>query len=163
MATTVARADVGRLLEGITASGQTFSAACRRRTALNLRYEPTEQYKGGQLAYAGDRTDLATRQFHTAGRGGIKIELEPVGLLRWMQLTKKSHNESKHWKPKPGGSLAFDPAERGLFHVKGFYTDKTKVADGRIARHGDWRAWAFICLRTVESIKAHGQEYVVID
>ena len=162
MATTVTRADVGRLLEGITASGQTFSAACRRRTALNLRYEPTEQYKGGRLAYVGDRTDLVTRQFHTAGRGGKKIELEPVGMLRWMQLTKKSSNPSKHWISK-GGTLAFDPAERGLFHVKGFYNDSTKVADGRIARHGDWRAWAFICLRTVESIKAHGQEYVVTD
>ncbi len=162
MATTVTRADVGRLLEGITASGQTFSAACRRRTALNLRYEPTEQYKGGRLAYDGDCTDLVTRQFHTAGRGGKKIELEPVGILRWMQLTKPTIKPSKHWESK-GGKLAFDPKERGLFHVKGFYNDSTKVVDGRIARHGDWRAWAFICLRTIERIKAHGQEYVVVN
>lgn len=161
MATTVARADVERLLEGITASGQTFSAACRRRTALNLRYEPTEQYKGGRLAYDGDCTDMVTRQFHTAGRGGKKIELEPVGFLRWMQLTKKSINPSKHWVSK-GGKLAFDPAEKGLYHVKGFYSDSTK-ADGRKARKGDWRAWAFICLRTVELIRANGQEYVVVD
>lgn len=162
MATTVARADVERLLESITASGQTFSAACRRRGALFLRYEPTEQFRGGRLAYDGDRTDLVTRQFHTAGRGGLKIVLEAEGTLRWMQLTKKSGKPSKHWKSK-GGTLGFDPKERGLFHVKGFYNDTTKVSDGRIARHGDWRAWAFICLLTVESIKAHGQEYVVVD
>jgi len=159
--TTVKRDDVRRLLESITASGQTFAAACRRRTALYLRYEPTEQYKGGRLAYNGDHTDLTTRELHTAGRGGVKIVLEAAGLLRWMQLTKPTIKPSKHWESK-GGTLAFDPTERGLFHVKGFYNDTTKV-DGRIARHGDWRAWAFICLRTVERIKAHGQEYVVVE
>ncbi len=156
----VAKQNARQLLTQIAAKGRTFSTFCARRTDNYLRYLPTTQYGTGKLAYNGDCSDLRTRQFQSAGRGGRKVILEAAGAYRWQQFIKGTGNPSKHWKSK-GGRLSFDPVAKNLFHAKGFYNDGPKN-NGRVARHDAWRPWAFVCLNTIATTSFRDQNTSVV-
>lgn len=158
----VLRADLGGLLDRITVNPTyIFSVVCRRRTNLLLKYTPVNDLARGKDCHVGDHSDLATRQFVCGGRK--RIVLQRAGTLRKMIVKRKTNDTpTKHWEPK-GGRLAFDSAKRGLRLVAGMYNDAEKdVGLGKmIGRHGDWRPWAFICLRTTTELTYNGTNYRV--
>jgi len=156
---TIRRSQVRSLIGEITKTGRTFAVECARRTDLFMQYPPTDQFTNGDYCRVGDCSDINTRELIRGGRK--RVVLEEKGTVRWMQLTKATNKPSKHWVSK-GGKLSFDPKQKQLIHVKGFYNDEMK-SDGRKARKGQWRPWAFICERTVSSIKANGQEITVVN
>lgn len=163
----VPRAELGGLLDRITVNPEyIFSVVCRRRGDLFQKYPPVNDLARGKDCHVGDHSDMATRQFVQGSRRvADKIVLQPAGTLRKMIVKRKvTDAPTKHWQPK-GGRLAFDPAERGLRLVAGMYNDATKdVGLGKmIGRHGDWRPWAFICLRTTTELTYAGTDYRVTD
>ena len=157
-----------------------FSVTCKRRTNLDLRYPPVDLLHNGPLAYVGDASRIVdrkqvrycdcvtdewveiavnSRKCKNCGKKRMKVVLEEAGTLRKMIVRGKSNiKDMKHWESK-GGSLAFDPAEHGLKLVAGMYNDAPK--HGRIGRHGQWRCWAMICLRTIQTIRHLGETYSV--
>ena len=105
-----------------------------------------------------------SRKCKHCGEKRTKVVLEEAGTLRKMVVKGKNTAEStKHWEATPGGRLAFDPAEHDLKLVAGMYRDApTNQGTGkRIGRHGQWRSWCLICLRTIQSIRYCGETYLV--
>ena len=156
------RHQVRTFLDAITARPTyIFSVVCNRRTDLYLRYPPIDQYRNGPLAYKGDHSRLADRMYVKGSKE--KIILEPAGLARKMiVIGKRDARPTKHWRSK-GGELAFNPIERGLYLVAGFYSDaKHNYGTGRrIGRHGQWRPFCMVDMETTHRIVYEGVEYVV--
>lgn len=162
-----------------------FSAYAYRRQPLELRYPPVDQYHNGPLCRDGDHSrlddprgtirDCKGRLFQLDGAGpkdsvftrrtGAKIILEDIGTGRWMVLKNYAKDAppkaTKHWVPK-GATLNYNPADYGLFLFKGAYNDLRK-ANGRIARHGQWRPFTMLDLRSLTLIRCRGVEYRVIE
>ena len=161
-----------------------FSCFAFRRTPLELRYDPIDQYNNGPLARVGDHSligdkdkgiirDMQGRVFQLRGttprdpiflRRGTKIILEDIGTGRWMILknyAKEAPRPTKHWQPK-GRSLRFNPREHDLFLFQGAYNDLRK-SNGRIGRHGQWRSFTTVCLRSLTTIRCRGIEWRVIE
>lgn len=160
-----------------------FSVVCQRREDLPLRYEPIDRVTQGALVYVGDATSLrggenvrvcpncwiesraSSRKCRACGDKREKIILESAGTLRKMIVKGKNNNNStKHWDSK-GGTLPFNPADHDLFLVSGMYNDAASDygTGRRIGRHGSWRPWAMICLRTTEQIKYSGEVYQIVE
>lgn len=105
-----------------------------------------------------------SRKCKRCGAKREKIVLEDAGTARRMIVKGKNNDkETKHWKSK-GGTLSFDPAAKGLKLVAGMYQDRAcnHGTGKREGRHGQWRSWAFICLRSVSIIKWMGQVFIVV-
>lgn len=154
--------DVEPLIDRITSNDDfVFSVTCQRRRDLALKYPPVNNLSYGKDAHVGDSSDVATRQHVKGSRR--RIILQRKGDIRTM-VVKGKHNGKpmKHWVSK-GGKLPYNPKDKGLKLVAGMYSDAAKdMGTGkRIGRHGDWRPWANICLRTVSVIVHDGVKYVV--
>lgn len=160
----VNRADLGAFLRRITVNPKyIFSVVCRRRGDLLMKYPPVNDLARGKDCHVGDHSDLTTRQFVCGGRK--RIVLQRKGTERSMVVKNKTDNQPmKHWQPR-GGALKYRPADRGLFLVAGMYNDD--AADygtgKRIGRHGEWRPWAHICLRTTSLVRYDHVDYHVVD
>lgn len=163
-----------------------FSVYSHRRTPLYLRYDPVDDLTNGPLCRVGDHMlltdrgqgiirDSKGREFDLEGAGprasivrrrGEKIEIEGIGAGRWQVIKNWAKDEelkaTKHHQPK-GGSLHFNPAEHDLFMVRGMYNDLLKSTTGRIGRYGQWRPFAFVCLRSTTIIRVGGIEWRVIE
>lgn len=160
-----------------------FSVVCERREDLPLRYPPVDRFTNGPLVYAGDATSLrdgesvrvcpncgvesrqTARKCRACGEKRAKIILEAAGTLRRMIVKgKNDNNPTKHWESK-GGQLPFNPAEHDLYLVAGMYADQNQDfgTGKRMGRHGQWRSWCFICLRTTELIKYSGETYRIVE
>jgi len=135
-----------------------FSTTGPRRTDLLAREEPPDDHKQGKLIKDAN---------------GKNIILEPAGTVRKMIVRRRFVDpktgmlrETKHHKPT-GGSLKFDPTEKGLFGpVGGMYPDFPKLQpNGEVmtARYGQWRPFAFVDMLTVQEIENKGQTFVVVD
>lgn len=155
-----------------------FSVLVARREPLYLRYPPIDQYTNGPFVRVGDfnfvtdkgqkiirngervfSSDVTAAQTPIYRRKGEKILLEPEGAYRWMVVKNwargETHQGTRHWRPK-GGSLGFNPIDHDLFLVMGMYNDTVR-------RHGQWRPFAMICLRSCLKVRVGGHEYEVID
>jgi len=170
----IRRTEVKTLLEQVTKDPeQIFSVLCERRNAVHLRYEPEGMEGEGKLAYVGDYSLVATRQFVGGKRGSEKIELQPAGSVRLMLCKRKfpdaetgEHTPMKHWTPK-GGRCRVNAEEHNLFGpVAGMYNDREKMQpNGQVmmGRLGQWRPWVFIALEGVKEIHNKGEVYQVVD
>ncbi len=162
-----------------------FSAYAYRRTPLELRYDPVNQLDNGPLCRVGDHSnvddprgtirDAKDRLFQLDGatpgdpiyrrRTGEKITLEEIGTGRWMVLKNYAKDErpkaTKHWQPQ-GRALNYDASEHGLFLFQGAYNDLRK-SNGRIGRHGQWRPFTMLDMRSLTHIRCRGVEYRVIE
>lgn len=162
-----------------------FSVLSHRRTPLFLRYDPVDDFTNGPLCRVGDHCrmedrgqgiirDEKGRPFDLEGAGpraaitrrkGEKIEIEGIGHERWQVIKNWAKDEelqaTKHHIPK-GGSLNFNPADHDLFLVRGMYNDLMK-SNGRIGRHGQWRPFCMLCLRSMTIIRCMGVEYRVVE
>lgn len=208
-----------------------FSVECARRTHLELRYPPPDDFTEGDLAYVGDASTLdgqriricphCGRHLAITSRGcggpqgcGVKratVILQPAGTLRIMVCKRKlTPTPMKHWAgpkwlirhvftnrpltardgaPKRGhfdsqdqarqwfissglpmddylierARLRFNPERLGLYPVVGMYPDEVRDfgTGARLSRHGQWRSWAMIDLRTTRRIRYANTEYVV--
>jgi len=158
----IPRANLKDLLDRITVHPEyIFSVTCNRRRHLYLRYPPINDFQNGPFAHQGDRSNLFNRRFIQGSNH--KIVLEPAGATRTMIVKRKTNdNPMKHWQSQ-GGQLAFDPTELDLYLVAGIYNDEPKNygAGKRIGRHGSWRPWCLIDLRTTRLVKYSGVDYHV--
>ena len=158
----IPRKNVSRLIDDITSSTDfIFSVTCQRRGNLYLKYEPTGQYDQGKDVREGDCSDAITREF-IKGKGP-RILLQPKGSERTMVVkSKKGNKPLKHWNPV-GGKLPYTPKDKDLKLVVGMYCDAPKDfgTGRRIGRHGNWRPWCNICLRTVSRIIHNKTEYII--
>ena len=154
--------DAEALIDRITANDNfIFSVTCQRRTDLTLKYPPLRDMDRGKDAYVGDHSLLDSREYVKGSRQ--KIILQPKGTIRTMIVKGKHNGQSmKHWESK-GGRLPYNPKNKGLKLVAGMYNDASKdMGTGtRVGRHGDWRPWAMICLRTVSCIVHNNVTYIV--
>lgn len=159
---TISRDNLKTFLDAITANPTfIFSVDCNRRNDLFLRYPPIDILTNGKMAYVGDASDIATRQYVKGSKE--KIVLQPAGQLRTMIVKGKNDNRPmKHWQSK-GGQLGYNPADHNLYLVAGMYSDqKQNFGTGkRIGRHGQWRSFCMICLDGVHAIRYEGIEYLV--
>ena len=161
-----------------------FSVYSHRRTPLELRYPPVDDFTNGPLCRVGDHSlmtdrgegiirDAKGRSFDLEGAGpkapivrrrGEKIEIEGIGAGRWQVIKNWAKDEdlkaTKHHQPK-GGSLHFNPADHDLFMVRGMYNDAEK--NGRIGRYGSWRPFAMLCMRSITTIRCDKTEFHVIE
>lgn len=169
----IRRADLRPILDEITKDPERiFSVLCRRRTAVYLRYDPPDMTTEGKLAYRGDHSLIATRQFIGGKRGSEKIELQPAGSVRTMLCKRKfpgddgRHTEMKHWIPK-GGECRVKAEDHNLFGpVAGMYNDQEKTqpnGEVRQGRFGQWRPWSFIALEGVVEVHNKGEIYQISD
>ncbi len=170
-----------------------FSVKSARRTPLYLRYPPVSDTQNGPLVRDGDYCRLEDkgreiirdkngniyemnptgimRERHLQGRSpvflrrGNKIILEDVGTFRWMVVKNydpNQRNDTKHHRFVLGGRSFIEPDKYDLFLVRGMYNDMVK-SDGRIGRHGQWRPFAQVCLRSTVEIKVDGHRYIIPD
>ena len=158
----VNRNELPDLLNRITVNPEyIFSATCQRRTPLYMTYPPVNDLTKGETVHIGDKTSVITRFFIRGGRQ--RIMLQSKGTERKMIVKRKVNNSpTKHWQSS-GGQLSFNPADKGLMLVAGMYNDSAKdMGCGKmVGRHGDWRPWAFICLRTTSEVTYNGIDYRV--
>lgn len=158
----VDRANLPDFLRRITGNPEyIFSVVCRRRGDLHMKYPPVNDLARGLDCHVGDYSDLATRRFVCGGRR--RIVLQARGTERQMTVKRKvTDGAMKHWVSK-GRRLPFDPARKGLMLVAGMYNDAPKnFGTGKlIGRHGEWRPWAMIDLRTTSLVRYDGVDFVV--
>jgi len=163
MTTAIRRDEIKAVFDRLVASGQIFSVECPRRTDLLLTYRPHRNLsKHGGHAHVGDHCELSTRRFVQGSNR--RIILQPKGTLRTMRVRGKTDNEpTKHWRPTPGGTLPFNPIEKGLYLVYAMYPDQEQDlgAGKRYSRHDQHRSWCFVDMKTVERIRVQGRVFEV--
>ncbi len=160
---TIRRAQLRPLLDRITNNPTyIFRVECKRRTDLFLTYPPRHDLESdGGAVHVGDHSIVANRQFIKGSRR--RIVLQPKGTVRTMTVKRKTNADpTKHWQSK-GKELRFDPAAKGLYLVYAMYRDQMQDfgTGRRFSRHGQYRSWCFIDLRTTSRLRYSGVEYEV--
>lgn len=167
----IKKSQVVQVLRQFADSKLVFSVVVARRGPLYLRYPSSDPLKNGSLAYVGDRCELRTRRWITAGRGGKKIILEPAGTYRKMVLKGKRpdpvtgiHTPTAHYIDR-GGEHRIDLRKHNLFGpLFGMYPDTPRRqpnGEVREGRYGQWRPWSYVNLDAVKEITGQGMTYVV--
>jgi hypothetical protein len=170
-----------------------FTANIVRRTDVYSRYPPPNMTESGTLVRCGDHSKLVTDDGQThpdrsnasivygpdgkrydlrekpARRPGEKIILQAARTLRWVSCinyNREKGNGSRHAPVLTGRGRNYDPLERDLYPLAGFYTDGVKIQPNgqkMAGRFGQWRPYTQLCMRGVTEFHALGHTWIVTD
>lgn len=171
-----------------------FTAHIVRRTDVWLRYPPRNMTENGALVRNGDsallwnddgsihpdrgnpniivgpngqRYDLADKSANR--RPGAKILLQAAGTPRWVSCknyNRERGNGSQHAPALTGRGRNYDPLDRDLYPLAGFYNDGVKIQPSgqrMIGRFGAWRPYTQLCMRGMMKFHALGHVWIVTD
>lgn len=185
----IPRSQVKRTLDAINRSPwRVFTATVVRRSTVYLRYPPRNMTQNGPFVRKGDYAPISGpdrgnpnviygpngQRYHLLDadanrRPGEKIVLQAAGEKRVIAVknyNREKGNQSRHAPAVTGEGRFYDPLEKDLYPLAGFYNDDVKTQPNgqrMIGRFGQWRPYCQICMRGITEFRALGHRWIVTD